>query len=67
MVKDYGHRRKIYYTLISRSGAVYEVYNYSGVKRQSSNHQLNARNDSERTDEVVDLVTDSGEAAGQKV
>ena len=67
MVKDYGHRRKIYYILISRNGAVYEVYNYSGVKRQSSNHPLNARNDSERTDEVVDLVTDSGEAAGQKV
>ena len=67
MVKDYGHRRKVYYTLISRNGAAHEVYNYSGTERQSSNHQLNAGNDSEGTDEVVDLVTDSGEAAGQKV
>ena len=68
MMKDYTSRRKIiYYTLIARDGTSHEVYNYSGTKRQSSNHQLNAGNDSEGTEEVVDLVTDSGEASGQKV
>ena len=67
MVKDYDHRRKVYYTLIVSKESPRELYNYSGTKRQSSNHQLNAGNDSEGTEEVVDLVTDSGEAAGQKV
>ena len=61
------HMRKVYYTLIIRNGTTRELYNYSGVERQSSNHPLNAGNDSEGTDEVVDLATDSGEAARQKV
>ena len=67
MRKNYFNRRKVYYTLIVSKESPRELYNYSGVKRQSSNHPLNAGNDSEGTDEVVDLATDSGEAARQKV